>query len=280
MTIAVTGASGGVGSRVARLLAAGGHDPRLVVREPARAPDLPGADVRQARSYAAREEMRAALDGADTVFLIPATESIDRVEQHRTALEAALEAGASRLVYLSFLAAAPDATFTFARDHWHTEQLIRATGLPWTFLRMSLFTDYLPGMVGADGVIRGPAGDGRFAPVLRDDVAAAAAATLADHAGDGRTYDLTGPRLISLAEVAATLARHRGEPVAFRDETDEEAYASRGSYGAAPFEVDGWVSSYQAIRDGSFAVLDPAVEDLTGRPARSLADFLAAPEPA
>ena len=72
--------------------------------------------------------MRAAFAGADTVFLIPAAESADRVEQHQTAVDAAVAAGVGRIVYLSFLNAAPDATFTLARDHWATEQHIRATG--------------------------------------------------------------------------------------------------------------------------------------------------------
>ena len=92
--IAVTGASGGVGSRVARRLADRGEELRLVVRDPARAPELPGAEVRQASSYGDGEAMRAALEGAETVFLIPAAESADRIEQHVTAVNAAAAAGA------------------------------------------------------------------------------------------------------------------------------------------------------------------------------------------
>jgi uncharacterized protein YbjT (DUF2867 family) len=193
--IAVTGATGEVGRRVAARL----DRPRLVVRDAARAPA--GADVRVASGYCAQEEMRAALEGAETVFLIPAAEAADRVEQHRTTVDAAVAAGVERLVYLSFLNAAPDATFTLARDHWATEQHVRASGLPWTFLRMSLYMDFVPSMV-VDGVIRGPAGDGRAAAILRDDddVAAAAAAALGSGGHDGRTYDLTGPQSFSLGE--------------------------------------------------------------------------------
>jgi uncharacterized protein YbjT (DUF2867 family) len=78
--------------------------------------------------------MRAALEGARTLFLIPAAETPDRVRQHRTAVDAAVAAGVRRIVYLSFFGAAPDATFTLARDHWETEEYIRATGVPFTFL--------------------------------------------------------------------------------------------------------------------------------------------------
>ena len=80
---------------------------------------------------------------------------------------------------------AADATFTLARDHWHTEQIIRRTDAFWTFLRMNLYMDFISSMVSADGIIRGPAGDGRLAAVLPDDVAAAAAAALTSEGHDG-----------------------------------------------------------------------------------------------
>jgi uncharacterized protein YbjT (DUF2867 family) len=175
----------------------------------------------------------------------------------------------ARIVYLSFLGAAPESTFTLARDHWATEEHIRASGVPWTFLRMSLYMDFIPSMVGRDGVIRGPAGNGRLAAVLRDDVAAAATAVLASGGHDGRTYDLTGPSSFSLGEAAALMG------ATYVDETDEEAYASRAVYGAPDWEVEGWVSSYQAIRDGSLDVVSSDVRDLTGREPTALAAYVA-----
>ena len=245
--IAVTGATGAVGTRLTARLAAAGARQRLVVRDPSRAPRLAGAEVRQASDYGAAEEMRAALEGAGTLFLMPAAEAPNRVEQHTTAADAAVAAGVERIVYLSFFGASPDTTFTLGRDHWHTEQHIRATGVPWTFLRMNLYMDFIPTMVLADGVIRGPAGDGRLAAILRDDVAAAAGAVLTSGGHDGRTYDLTGPEAFSLAEAAELMRRATGKAIRFQDETDEEAFASRAGFGAPEFEVRGWVSS-TAIR--------------------------------
>lgn len=274
--IAVTGATGAVGSRVATLLAAAGARQLLLARDPTRAPALAGAETRRIAGYGAADDVQTALGGADTLFLVPATEAPDRVAQHVTAIDAAVAAGVSRIVYLSFVGAAPDATFTFGRDHWATEEHIRATGLPWTFLRMSLYLDGLPMMAGADGVIRGPAGDGRVAAIARDDVASAAAAVLTTGGHDGRTYDLTGPEAVTLAEAAAQMATASGKPIRFEDETDDEALASRAIYDAADWEIRGWVSSYQAIRDGSLAAVDPAAATLIGQPPVTLAAFLAA----
>jgi NAD(P)H dehydrogenase (quinone) len=274
--IAVTGATGAVGGRVARLLAEAGAPQRLVVRDRTRAPELPGAEVRTASGYGDHEGMRAALEGAQTLFLVPASEAPDRVALHRTAIDAAVAAGVGRIVYLSFLGATPDHTFTFGRDHWHTEQIVRAAGPRWTFLGMSLYLDFIPSMAGDDGVIRGPAGEGRVAAVLRDDVAASAAAVLTSEGHDGRTYDLTGPEAFTLAEAAAAIGRATGREVSFHDESDDEALASRADAGAPEWEVRGWVSSYQAIRDGSLDVVSPEVRRLTGREPSGLEDLLRA----
>jgi NAD(P)H dehydrogenase (quinone) len=208
--------------------------------------------------------------------MVSAAETPDRVEQHRTFVDAAAAAGVGQLVYTSFVGAAPDAVFTLARDHWATEEHIRASGLSFTFLRDNLYADFLPMMAGEDGVIRGPAGDGRAAMVAQDDIADAAVAVLrAPGAHAGRTYDLTGPEAVSLPEAAATITDVTGRAARFQDETIEEAYASRASYGAPGWQVDAWVSTYTSIAAGELAAVSDDVERLTGHRAVSLRELLA-----
>jgi NAD(P)H dehydrogenase (quinone) len=273
-TIAVTGATGRLGGRIARRLAAVGLPQRLLVRDPTRAPDLPGATAVPG-SYSDGEAIRAALDGISTVLMVSASETPDRVDQHRTFVDAAAAAGVAHLVYISFYGAAPDATFTLARDHWQTEQHIRERGLTFTFLRDNLYADFIPLMPGADGVIRGPAGDGRVAAVAQDDIADVATAILRDPVPHvGRTYDLTGPAALTFAEAADILTALTGRKVAYHAETIEEAYASRAGNGAPDWQVDAWVSTYTAIAGGEMAGVSSAVADITGHPARSLEDVL------
>ena len=191
--VGVTGATGELGGRVARRLADRGVAQRLVVRDPSRAPELPGAEVRAAPGgYADGDGLRGALEGVATLLLVPAGEALDRADQHRRAVDAAAAVGVERIVYLSFVDTTPDGTFTFGRDHWATEEHVRAVGVPFTFLRMSLYLDYVPFFVGADGVIRGPAGEGHMAPVARDDLADVAVAVLLEDGHEGRTEDVTG----------------------------------------------------------------------------------------
>jgi NAD(P)H dehydrogenase (quinone) len=227
--IGLTGATGQLGGRVARRLAAAGVPQRLVLRDPGRAPVLELADVAQA-SYGDKPALLNALDGVETLLLVSASESADRISLHKATVDAAVAAGVRRIVYTSFLAAGPDATFTFARDHWHT----------------------------------------------RDDVADVAARVLVEDSHAGQTYDLTGPAAFTLAEAAEQLGTALGRPIRYEAETLDEAYRSRERYGAPPWEVAGWVTTYAAIASGELAAVSGAVQDITGHPPVGLADYFGA----
>ncbi|SFK43429.1 SDR family oxidoreductase [Cellulomonas sp. KH9] len=276
-TIGVTGATGHVGGLVARHLADRGLRQRLLVRDPAspRLPDV-GADVERV-DYGDRDLSTAALRGVDVLLMVSASESRTRAADHETFVAAAADAGVRHVVYTSFAAAAPDAVFTLGRDHFRTEQALRASSLRWTFLRDTFYLDVLEDFVGPDGVLRGPADGGRCAFVARSDVARVAATVLADPAPHvDRAYDLTGPRGLTLTEAAATISAVRGTPVTFHDETLEEAYASRASYGAPDWQVDAWVSTYTAIASDVMAEPSDAVERITGTPPADLETVLRA----
>ncbi|MBB4927736.1 SDR family oxidoreductase [Kitasatospora kifunensis] len=275
-TLAVTGASGRLGGRVALRLAAGGLPQRLLARNLAKVPALPGATAFPC-AYGDREAVVRALAGVERVLMVSASESPDRLEQHRTFVDAAVEAGVGHLVYISFFGAAPDATFTLARDHWHTEQHIRASGLAFTFLRDNLYADFMPALVGEDDVIHGPGGQGRAAVVAQDDIAEAAAAVLTrapEHVG--ASYDLTGPHALTFEEIAAVLSHTSGRSVNYHAETIPEAYASRARYGAPDWQLDAWVSTYTAVAAGELDGVSDAVERLTGHPATDLTSVLLA----
>jgi uncharacterized protein YbjT (DUF2867 family) len=203
-----------------------------------------------------------------------AGEAADRVRQHVDTIDATVAAGVERIVYLSFVGAAPEATFTLARDHWWTEEHVRASDVCATFLRDNLYLDMLPALAEADGVIRGPAGDGRVAAVARDDVADVAIPVLLGEGHDGRTYDVTGPGAITLQEVAEELSRVTGRIITYHPQTLEEAYASRASYGASEWEIEGWVTSYAAIAIGKMSVVSDTGGELTGHAPMTLAAFL------
>lgn len=107
--LGITGATGRLGGRVARRLAALGLGQRLLVRDPSRAPALAGAPAVRA-PFADTQAVIAALTGVRTVLMVSASESAERVAEHTAFVDAAAQAGVEHLVYISFYGAAADCT--------------------------------------------------------------------------------------------------------------------------------------------------------------------------
>jgi uncharacterized protein YbjT (DUF2867 family) len=281
--IAVTGATGALGRRVVERLAAIGDVPlRLVVRDAARAPQVPGAQVvAHPGGYGDPAGLQAALAGADTVYLVSAAEHKNRLEQHFAAVDAAVAAGVQRIVYTSFLNASPAAVFTLVRQHAATEDRIRQSGVRATFLRHSMYADFVPFFASVEdgqAVIAAPAGEGRTSFVSRDDLADVAVAVLLreDTGLDGQALEVTGPEALTMTEAAELLTGITGRPVTYRDQTVEQAWATRRPSGHPDWEIEGWVTSYLAIAAGELATVTDVVPTLTGHPARTVAEHLRA----
>jgi NAD(P)H dehydrogenase (quinone) len=272
--IAITGATGVVGGFTAERLADQGANLRLIVRDAHTAPKIAGVDVAVASDYSATDEMAAALEGADTLFLVSAREAENRLEQHYSAIDAAVAAGVSRVVYTSFCGAAPNAVFTLARDHYATEQAIAESGMGYVLQRNNLYADVLPYFAGSDGIIRGPAGDGRFAPVTRSDVADVAVTLLTDDSRDGEIFNITGPERVSLRHIANRLTALTGKLFEYQQESEADAYASRSHFGASDWQVEAWVSTYLAIAEGELDIVTESNKLLSGHEPTSFERFV------
>jgi len=255
----------------ARLAALGKHQ-RLLVRDLARAPQLPDAEAVQA-SYEDGPSMRAALGGIQTLFLVSGWGS-SRLEQHYSAIEAAVTAEVERIVYTSFLAAAPQATFTHAREHYLTEQRIRASGRRYTFLRPTFYLDRALRWFSSEGVIHGPAGNGTLSWVSRDDLADVTVAVLTTNGHDGASYDITGSQAFTLAEAAEQFSHATRLSASYQPETLEEARASRARFNPSDWELEAWVSTYVAIAMGEMSVISHTVQALTGHAPQTFADYV------
>src|SRR5437588_8375001 len=270
--IGVTGSTGQLGGRVATRLATLGQPQRVLVRDLARAPQLPGAEIMQA-SYEDRPSMKAALSGIKILFLVSGY-GPTRLEQHYSAIEAAVAAGVERIVYTSFLSAAPLATFTHALEHYLTEQRIRESSCRYTFLRPTFYLDRAPRWFSNEGIVQGPAGNGTITWVSRDDLADVAVAVLTTSGHDGASYEITGAHALTLTQAAEEFSGATGIPTSYQPETIEEAKASRAKFNATDWELEAWVSTYVAIATGEMSVVSHSVEVLTGHAPQTLAEYL------
>ncbi|WP_455229070.1 SDR family oxidoreductase [Kingella denitrificans] len=280
MNLAITGASGNIGGMVARHLSTRGLPLILPLRNPAKAPDLPNCEARRF-AYGDLELAKQALNGVDVLFMVSAAESPTREQEHLTLVQAASEAGVKHIVYLSFAQAALDSTFTLARTHAVTENAIGQTNMRYTFLRDNFYSEMMATIANADGIIAGPADDGRVACVSQRDVAQAAANVIADiacghHRHDNQTYTLTGSQSLSFAEIAAVLTEITGKPHRYHNETLEEAFASRkAAYPDTPdWQIEAWVSTYTAIAKGELAAVSDDLPQLLGRELRRFVEVV------
>ena len=292
MKIIVTGASGNFGSAaVSRLLErVPAEDLIVVTRDPARLDRLAelGMTIRRG-DFGDREALEAAFAGGDKLLLVSATKVGSRIPQHRNAIEAAAAAGVRQIVYTSFIASDDSNPSLAVSDHRGTETMLAASGLDWTVLRNSQYTDAVIEAMAPLALQRGrwiaSAGDGKMAPVWREDCVASAVAVLTGDGHRNRKYDITGPELLSYREVAALVSEVAGRPIAFAPVTDEAMYeffddlgipreaVPDQSVGDVPWSSDDMVSFEQAIREGHMAVISDHVERLTGRKPQSVRAF-------
>lgn len=275
--ITISGASGNVGGEAARIFREAGVPVRAIVRR-ASAAALRGHDVIVA-DYGSPSSLRAAIGPGDQVFMVSVYEGhAERLVKHQNFIDAASDAGAQHLVYLSFINAAADAEFSHAVSHYDTEQLIIRSGLPYTFLRTSLYQASVPWFY-VDGVCEAPAGDGAASWVSRRDVGAAVAAVLRDpSAHAGATYSLTGPEALTMVETTERINALLGLDFRYADIDEYENLGVRGL--PDPVGMKSYRRScFTSIAVGQQSLVTDHIQRLTGvAPARIDRHILTYPE--
>lgn len=278
--IVITGATGQLGRLVIASLLKKVPASSLVaaVRNPDKAKDLAsaGVQVRQA-DYTAPESWKAALAGADKVLLISSSEVGQRINQHRTVIEAAREAGVKLLAYTSLLRA-DTSPLGLAAEHLATETMIRDSGIPYVILRNGWYTENYAASVPAaveHGRVYGSAGDGRIASAARADYAEAAAAVLTRGGEVGRVYELAGDTAYTLTEFSTEISRQYGKEVNYVNLPELEYKKLLVSVGfPEPFAALLADSDTGASKGGLFDD-GHQLSNLIGRPTTSLAAVIA-----
>ncbi|MCG7523540.1 SDR family oxidoreductase [Streptomyces sp. OfavH-34-F] len=270
--IIVTGATGKLGRRtVERLLErVPAERVGVSVRDPRKARDLAdrGVRVRQG-SFDDPASLVHAFEGAERLLLV----SLDRtgeecVTGHRHAIDAAVKAGAGRVLYTSQMGAAHDSRFQACRDHARTEDLLRASGLPWTALRNGFYAASALHFLEPARSTRDIAlpADGPVAWTGHDDLAEATAALLTgDVRFEGPTPPLTGTAALDFDAVATIASRATGRPFT-RTVLPDDTFREQALAHSTPAPVaDLLLSIFAAARNGEFSAVDPTLGELIGR---------------
>jgi NAD(P)H dehydrogenase (quinone) len=263
--IVVSGASGQLGGLVVKELIARGipaSDLILVSRTPEKLDEFKklGATTRFG-DFAKPDSLPAAFAGGQKLLLISIGFGAGpRPQAHGHAIDAAVAAGVKHIVYTSYVAISHGDTTGLASDHFQTEELIRKSGVAWTMLRNSIYSNGLVQQAAkmlADGKATVSDTDPRIGYVTREDCAAAAAAALSSPGHENKVYDITGPEVVGPREIAAAASAVAGKPIEL----------------VAP---DPKAPPRRAFGGPSIAVVSEDVARLTGRPATSVRALFAA----
>jgi NAD(P)H dehydrogenase (quinone) len=296
MKLIISGASGDLGRRItANLLQ---HLPAseliLLTRNPASLAQAAaqGADVRKA-DFSATATLSAAMQGGEVLLLISTLSIGRRAEQHGNAIAAAQAAGVKHVVYTSSCGIQPQTPSISGQEHYATEQILQKSGLTFTILRNSWYADVTPQFLLpaalATGSLVASTGTGLVAPVAKTDCARAAAAVLRNprrHAN--AIYEITGPQLLTFADIARICSEACGKPVQYTNVSHEEKLAIFDAMGVKRDYEEGmmnentnaWASNemitYEmAIKQQYFSICSHHVELITGKKALSLAEVIA-----
>jgi NAD(P)H dehydrogenase (quinone) len=281
--IAVTGASGKLGGLTIEFLLERGVPPAdiiAVVRDVTRATALAARGVELRRGdYTDAPSLEQAFRGIDRLaFISTSALGDERMLHHGNVVKAARNAGIPHIFYTSVIKPAAEARFAASPGHFHTERLIRESGITHTFLRNNLYMDLVPLMFGsavATGRLAHNGADGRVGFIARSDVALALAAVLSSEGHGNRDYAITAPQPYGLADVARGLARASGKSVTYEILGSQDFRLLLESIGVPPAGVGMAVALGDAIRAGEFDAQSGDVGKLTGRTPVTLDTFLA-----
>ncbi|MBI3561725.1 MAG: SDR family oxidoreductase [Gammaproteobacteria bacterium] len=280
--ILVTGATGTVGSEVVKQLVQGGHRVRAMVRDLAKAAQFgPKVEIVQG-DLSKPEALAAAFVGVDKVYVVLPAIDPEFPELEGNAFNAAKKAGVKHIVKQSSVVATDFMAGTpFAEWHGASEKRLRAIGVAWTILRPHFFDSNVIefGIVPRGGLFF-PAGNGKDAPIDPRDIAAVAVKVLTTPGHEEKVYELTGPELLSFAEVVQKIATVTGKPLKYVDVPEATWREEMLSAGAPPPVVESLLAYFAGGVKAGRIHMTSTVSELLGRPPRALnqwaKDYIAA----
>lgn len=280
--IIITGANGQLGRAVVeRLLErVPAEQVGVSVRDPQKAQGLKERGVRVRRGdFDDTASLAHAFEGASQVLIVSADSSGETaIRLHRTAIDMARQAGARRILYTSHMGSSPTSLFAPMVDHAATEDALRDSGVAFTSLRNGFYTTSALMMLGdavKTGVMVAPE-DGPVSWTSHPDLAEVAAIALSEKVLDGVSPALTASEAIDLSGIAAIASELAQRPIRRVVVPDSEFRAGMVARGFSEEGADLFLGIFRASRRGEFALVDPTLANLIGRPPMSMRDALKA----
>lgn len=275
--ILVTGATGKTGGEVARQLAAANTSFRALVRDADKAAPISALGAELVVGDIADEAfLSTALSGIDKAFLVMPNDE-EQLVLEKAFTDACAAAGVQHLVYLSSLESVPESNNPITQNHVAAQDYIRESGMSWTLVRptffMQNFETYAPRIKEAGQIIM-PVGNGTVSATDLRDVGEVIRDVLTKPGHENKSYDLTGPELLTFAEIAEQFSRVLGTTVEYIDQPMEEFADLLRTIGLSEWRVDAVCKELEAIGAGVVDHTTDTIEELLGRPPISLEQYI------
>lgn len=275
--ILVTGATGTTGSEVVKQLVAAGQSVRALVHDANKGNQLKGPKLEVAvGDFAKPETFAAAMKGCDKMYLVCGVHP-EMPKLEGNAIDAAKNAGIKHVVKLSLLGANVEPGIQLGTWHRTAEKKLEASGLSWTFLRpnsfMTNFHMFAP-TIKSEGAFYVSAKQGKISVIDPRDIAAVAVKALTTDGHAGKAYDLTGPEGLDYVQVAQKIGAAIGKPVKYVDVPDDAAKKAMVDGGIPAWYADALIGFYGVVKAGYTGGVTPAVEQVTGKKARSFEGWI------
>lgn len=275
--ILVIGGTGTIGRYVLEGIAAADVKVRALVRDlkKARALNLPLVEF-VTGDLAEPAGLDAPLAGVDRVVLISAF-GLDMARLQGNLVDAAARSPERpRIVKLSGMGADPNGPILMNRLHGETERRIINSGLPWTFIRPTLFMQNFLRM--AESIRHKhsfslAAGNAAIAQVDVRDIAAVILRVLVEADHEGEIYELTGPEPFTFGEAAETLSAVAGGPITYRPVSPEQYKAQLLSFGVPEWMCDALNELYAQYRAGAGLRTTDTIRRITNQAPHSFSSF-------
>ncbi|HXB06835.1 MAG TPA: NmrA family NAD(P)-binding protein [Puia sp.] len=278
--VLVTGAAGNTGGNAVRHLLTKNIPVRVLVRQiDGRSAALAemGAEVVKG-DLLNLDEVSEAMNGITSAFFVfPIQKGI--IEATAYFAQAAAENGVGHIVNLSQFGAHRHVRSHGAQNHWIAERVFDRSGLAVTQLRPTLFAEwfmYQAAVIKAQNKFFLPFGDARFAPIATEDIGRVAAAVLADPAPHaGKSYDLFGPVILDMKEIAEIFSRTLGRTITYVPIDSETFIANvKKSKNPDPYLLQHLASLGQDLKDGRPAGMNDLAEQFTGQKPMQMSEYV------